>query len=359
MGQCTNPSAIYAKIVRRDAETKNYNAASAERVRMTDHDDSLDGLSLDAAVDAVVTRTGDDPDTVRSALKRVTEEREVRREAVQDALAHVSKVVSTPETRVENAGMLIDDAREATEAVDHLDSVAERLDDFEDRHAAVASRVDDLGDQLQSVVALAGESDTIYETAVEIRRLNAAANSAQHTADKLGVDAEEFEAWVGTPDRRLDALADDAEAVAGFVDDVAGTLDALAAGDVDANVDAAAVRFDAALRHRVSRLLLDDLRAEVGDLRAWPDPGPDDAHGAVDAEGLAALDDRLTSLENRWRSIDDRFDDGPAVGWRNRYGDRLADFEAALDDHAPPVDWRAVESLLGEYRPETDDAESA
>jgi ABC-type transporter Mla subunit MlaD len=318
---------------------------------VTDHDDTLDGLSLDAAVDAVVARTGDDPDAVRATLQRVTEEGEVRRDAVDDALAHVSKVVSTPETRVENAGMLIDDAREAATAVDHLDGVAERLDDFEERHAAVASRVDDLGDRLQSVVALAGESDAIYETAAEIRRLNAAANSAQHTADELGVDAEEFEAWVRTPDRRLDALDDDADAVAEFVDGVAGTLDALSAGDAD--VEPATVRFDAALRHRVARLLLDDLRAEVEDLRAWPDPGPDDAHGAVDAEGLAALDDRLTELGERWRSIDDRFDEGPATGWRDRYGDRVADFEATLDGHAPPVDWGAVESLLGEYRPET------
>ena len=316
---------------------------------MTNHDDSLDGLSLDAAVDAVVARGADDADAVRAALTRVTEEGTVRREAVDDALGHVAKVVSTPETRVENAGMLIDDAREAATAVDHLDGVAERLDDFERRHAAVASRVDDLGDQLQSVVTLASDPDDIYEAAVEIRRLNAAANSAQHTADKLGVDAEEFEAWVRHPDRRLDALDDDADAVAGFVDGVAETLDALAAGDVGTDVDPAAVRFDAALRHRVSRLLLDDLRAEVGDLRAWPDPGPDDAHGAVDAD---ALDDRLTGLEERWRSIDDRFD-GAAVEWRDRYDDRLADFEAALDDHTPPVDWRAVESLLGEYRPET------
>jgi ABC-type transporter Mla subunit MlaD len=326
---------------------------------VTDHDDSLDGLSLDAAVDAVVARTGDDPDAVRATLKRVTEEGEVRREAVQDALAHVSKVVSTPETRVENAGMLIDDAREAAAAVDHLDSVAERLDDFEDRHAAVASRVDDLGEQLQSVVALANDPDATYETAREIRRLNAAANSAQHTADKLGVDAEEFEAWVRNPDRRLDALDDDADAVAGFVDRVAETLDALADGDVDTDADPAAVRFDAALRHRVARLLLDDLRAEVDDLRAWPEPDPDDAHGAVDAEGLAALDDRLTNLEERWRSISDRLDEHAETGWRERYGDRLADFEAALDDHAPPVDWGAVESLLGEYRPETGDAASA
>ncbi|WP_338741332.1 halo transducer protein [Haloplanus salilacus] len=326
---------------------------------MTDHDDSLDGLSLDAAVDGVVARTGDDPDAVRAALKRVTEEGEVRRDAVDDALAHVSKVVSTPETRVENAGMLIDDAREAAAAVDHLDGVAERLDDFEERHAAVASRVDDLGDRLQSVVDLANEPGAIYETALEIRRLTAAANSAQHTADKLGVDAEEFEAWIRTPDRRLDALDDDADAVADVIDGVAGTLDALAAGDVDADVEPAAVGFDTALRHRVARLLLDDLRAEVDDLRAWPDPDPDDAHGAVDAEGLAALDDRLTSLDDRWQSIDDRFDGEPAVGWRDRYGDRLADFEAALADHVPPVDWRAVESLLGEYRPETLDAESA
>lgn len=326
---------------------------------MTDHDDSLDGLSLDAAVDAVVARTGDDPDAVRAALGRVTEDGIVRREAVDDALAHVSKVVSTPETRVENAGMLIDDAREAAAAVAHLDSVAERLDDFEERHAAVASRVDDLGDQLQSVVELANDPDAIYETAVEIRRLEAAANSAQHTADELGVDAEEFEAWVRHPGRRLDALDDDADAVASFIDGVGETLDMLAAEDVDTDADPAAIRFDAVLRHRVSRLLLDDLRAEVDDLRVWPDPGPDDAHGAVDADGLAALDDRLAGLEDRWRSIDDRFDGEPTVEWRDRYGDRLADFEAALDGHAPPVDWGAVESLLGEYRPENEDAESA
>jgi hypothetical protein len=325
---------------------------------VTDHDDSLDGQSLDAAVDAVVARTDDDPDAVRAALGRVTTDGIVRREAVDDALAQVSTVVSTPETRVENAGILIDDAREAAAAVDHLDSVAARLDDFEERHAAVASRVDDLGDRLQYVVALANESDDIYETAVEIRRLTAAANSAQHAADELGVDAEELEAWVRNPDRRLDALDDDADAVAEFVDGLAATLDALAAEDLDEDVDPAAVRFDVALRLRISRLLLEDLRAEVEDLRAWPDPGPDDAHGAVDPEALDALDDRLTSLEDRWRSIGDRLDGRTAVEWRGRYVDRLLDFEAALDDHAPPVDWLAVESLFDEYRPVSDDATS-
>jgi len=324
---------------------------------VTDHDDSLDGQSLDAAVDRVVARTGDDPDMVRETLNRMTKEGEVRREAVDDALAHVSKVVSTPETRVENAGMLLDDAREAAEAVAHLDSVADRFDDFEDRHAAVASRVDGLGDRLQSVISLADESGTIYETAAEIRQLEAAANSAQHTADELGVDAEEFEAWVRNPDRRLDALNDDADAVADFVDGVEETLDMLADGDAD--VDPAAVWFDATLRYRVSRLLLADLRAEVEDLRNWPEPGPNDAHGAVDAEALTDLDDRLANLEDGVASVGDRFDEGTAVEWRDRYGDRLADFEAALDDHAPPVDWAAVESLLGEYRPDPDDAESA
>ena len=326
---------------------------------MTDHDDSLDGLSLDAAVDAVVARTGDDPDAVRATLERVTKEGVVRREAVDDALAHVSKVVSTPETRVENAGMLIDEAREAAAAVDHLDTVAERLDDFEERHAAVASRVDDLGDRLQSVVALANEPDDIYETAAEIRRLNAAANSAQHTADKLGVEAEELAAWIRAPDRRLDALDADADAVAGFIDSVEETLDTLAAGDVGADVAPAAVRFDAALRHRVSRLLLADLHAELADLHAWPTPGPDDTHGTVDADGLAALDDRLTTLADRREALGDRLDEHTGTGWRDHYSDRLADFDATLDDHTPPIDWGAVESVLDEYRPETDDAASA
>jgi hypothetical protein len=321
---------------------------------MADTDDSLDGLSLDAAVDAVVARTDDDPDAVRTTLRRVTEDGTVRGEAVDDALAHVSKVVSTPETRVENAGMLIDDAREAAAAVDHLDTVADRLDEFDRRHAAVASRVDDLGDRLQSVVAIADEPTAIYETAARIRRLHAAANSAQQTADELGVDAEEFEAWIRDPARRLDALDADADAIAGFVDDVAATLDSLGTDALDADPDT--VRFDAALRHRVSRLLIEDLRAEVDDLAAWPAPGPDDPHGTVDADAVAALDDRLATLDDRRRSIGDRLDED--VGLPARYADRLADFEAVLADHAPPVDWGAVEAVLDEHRPETDETAS-
>ena len=50
--------------------------------------------------------------------------------------------------------------------------------------------------------------------------------------------------------------------------------------------------------------------------------------------------------------MDDR-SGGAAVEWGALYDARLADCEAARADHTPPVDWRAVESLLGEYRPET------
>jgi hypothetical protein len=61
---------------------------------------SLAGRSLDDAVDAVVNRDeSHDPDEVRRVLSSVTEDGVVSTDAADDAVAHLSKVVSTPETR--------------------------------------------------------------------------------------------------------------------------------------------------------------------------------------------------------------------------------------------------------------------
>jgi hypothetical protein len=283
---------------------------------------ALDGLPLDAAVAAVVERTGDDPETVEVALREVAAAGVVSHDAAESALAHAAKVVATPETRVEHAAMRIEETRETAAAVAHLDPVDTRLEGFGDRLAAVESRVADLGVDLRSLVDRTGDPGTLYEVATGVRRLEAAADATQAAADELAVAAEEFEAWVRNPDRRLDDLDSETEAVASSLDDLAAGV----AGSADVA--------SPALRHRVVRLLLADLQAEVDALRAWPAPDPDDAHGAVAPDRLADLTARLDGLDRRCRAAGDRLDPPD--------DDRLD----ILDDLEPPVDWRRVESVL-------------
>lgn len=288
---------------------------------------ALDGLPLEAAVETVVERTGDDPDAVEATLREVTAEGVVCHDAAESALAHASKTVATPETRVEHAAMRVADARDAADAVAHLDPVGARLEDLDARLGDVESRVADLGADLRSLV---DRADDLYAVATGIRRLTTAAHAAQRTADELAADAEEFAAWVRRPDRRLDDLAEEADAVASSLDDLAAAVD---------GPDDAAPSLHPALRHRVLRLLLADIRVEVDAFRTWPDPAPDADHGAVDPDRLADLTDSLDVLDGRCRAVGARLD-AP--------DDARLD---ALDDLEPPVDWGRVEAVVEGRRP--------
>jgi hypothetical protein len=305
-------------------------AFDGECGRMSDHAvTSIDGLSVAAATEAVAARTDDDAETVRATLESVAEDGVVSHAGVESALAHAAKVVSTPETRLEHASLRVADAREAADPVAHLDGVAARLDDFDARLAAVEERVEDLGSELRALVDGDGG---IYERAVGIRRLTAAANATQQAADELAVDAEDFEAWVRDPSRRVDELAEEADAVEAYVD------------DCDADAGSPEAWLDATLRQRVAALLVSDLRADVADLRAWPDGD------AVDADALDDLTARLDGLDETVADLRADLADAARPDWRERYGDRVAAFEADLDALDSPVDWGTVRRLLDDYR---------
>lgn len=326
--------------------------------------DRIEGVPLDDAVDRVVADTGRDPDAVRRALSYVTDdEGVVTADAVDDALAYLSKVVSTPETRAEFAAIELSDAREAAEPVADVDTVAARLDAFESRLDAVEARVADLGEELQRLLDRDATAD-IFETAAAIQDLTETANAAQRAADELYVDAEEFQRWLATPAVRydefaseLDALDESLDALAGTVDDLAdavagGTDDAVADADVDAGDDDPALGwFEATLRHRAVGLLLADLRAELTDLHTL---AARDAFGTTaDSDDSASqddLDDRLDALERRWRTLDDRVDDLERRRWHDRFADQLRALDAALDPFEPPIDWTDVQAALDDVR---------
>ncbi|WP_255152006.1 hypothetical protein [Halorarius halobius] len=306
----------------------------------------LDGMALDAAVEQVVAADPSrDREAVRSALEYVAEEGVVTDAAVEDAFAHLSKVVATPETRVELAGDALADAHETAAPVADVDTVAARLDAFGTRVDNLEARVDDLGADLQS--ALDAREGSLYETAERVRELTERANGLQRAADDLQLEIEEFETWLTDEESRLDAVAADLESVTESVDDLEARAADLEAGNVAS--DAAVEWADATVARGVTALLVADIRAELDDLRTWP--------GGVDAERrLSELDrdaermaDRLDALDGRLESVDDD-------GWHDRFEHHLDPVDAVLSGAEPPVDWGAVHTEVRPHRAAIRDA---
>ena len=310
------------------------------------------GRSIDTAVEMVVARDDSPgPDEVRRVLSSVAADGVVTWDAVDDALAHLSKVVSTPETRVELAAMELTEARDAAEEVTDRDIVRTRLETFERRLDAVESRVEAVAAELQSLVH--DDSAGLYEVATDVRRLTVAANEAQHDADELQVDLEEFQRWLADAETRratlaeeVDALDDSLERLAAVVDELAASMD-----EADTEVDAGTGWFDVLLRYRALEPLFSDLQRELAALTAW-----DEEAGGETADDLAALGDRLDDLRERWRSGTDRLDALARPAWRARFDERLSSFDSALEKVEPPVDWAEISAALDEARAGLDDS---
>jgi predicted nuclease with TOPRIM domain len=311
---------------------------------------AIDGKPVDEAVETVVAADASrDPDRVRAALDHVTEDGVVRAGAVEPAFGHLSKVVSTPEARVELAEIALEDARETAGPVSDLDTVAARLDGFEDRVETIAQQVGGLGEDLQALVDGYDGPPDLYATAVGIQRLTERANELQAAADDVQLELERFESWVETESARLTDLEEDATAAEGELDDLEAAVAELESGcesvEDPAAVDALAVSWvQTSVGRRITEILLADLRAEVADLRAWPG-------GLEDEQRLADVGAELDDLETRLDAVDRRLDTLAEPAWRERFGGQLDDLDAALDEFEPPVDWGALQATVEETHP--------
>jgi len=314
-----------------------------DREEGSDRPDVL-GRPVEAAVDAVLavddTR---DRETVRATLDRVAEDGVVTESGVEAALAELSKVVSTPETRIELAAIGLSEARETaeTEGVAGLDTVRSRLDAYESRLGALEEEIGVLGPELRSLVDRREDGD-VYAVAAGVRDLESEANDLHRAADELGVDLESFEAWLTDPGTRYDDLEADIESVEGSLEALADAVERLASGATSG--DPGVVWADATLRARVTALLVADLRAEIADLRGWPEGT------AGDTDRLDDLEDRLDDLATRCRHLRGRLADLARPAWRERFGDRIDGLEAALEGFEPPVPWGEVEAELARCR---------
>lgn len=296
--------------------------------------EGIEGLVVDDATDAVTEVVDRDPAVIRAALDAVAgEDGRVTWDGVDAELADASKVVATPETRVELAAMAVADARDAAADAPDLDTVDARLDTHEDRLAALEATVDDLGTRLQDIVEQASERDALADVALALHDLREDARAAQWTADELSDDAESLERWLTSPERRRDAFEDDLADVADSLDALADAADRLEDGDATA-----AAWVGAALQARVLSLLLADLRAERADLREWG--------GDYEAEAS-----RLDDLDARRQSLADRIDATATPEWRDVHGHRVETFTTAVADLEPPLDWGVVQAELDAARP--------
>jgi len=324
---------------------------------------SIEGMAIDDAVEAVVSSGEDrDPGAVRRALSHVTEDGVVTESAVDDAVGHLSKVVATPETRVELVGIALDEAREDTEPVADLDVVATRLDEYETELARLEDRLETVQASLRETVERADDPDSLYAVGRACSEVTAEANALQADADDLKLELEDdFQRWLVDARYRADRLGEDVDSVERMLDELSGVAEALddANGDEpptlpggEAIEDPAVAWFDASLRVRVGNLLLSDLRAERSDLRTWLErEGEDEDDGADSA--AAALDDaagRLASLDERATGLEDWLDALARPPWRDRFGDRVETFEHAVADRPTPVDWADVQAVLDEHR---------
>ena len=347
--------------------------------------ESILGESVTDAAERVVARNDSrDPETVRTTLETVAEDGEVTRDGIDSALGHASKVVSTPETRAELAEMALSEARERAAPAADLGVVQSRLDAFEARLADVQDRTDGLGEDLQSVVGRAEDlesaedhgtsaddpdtadtpdTEAVYALARDLRELTDRANEVQLAADELQMDVEDFERWLGDPDLRNDELGDDVDAFEGSLNELSsaiGDLETLtdegaeAVGEEVSAQELATTWADAGLRVRLHGLLLEDLWAELEDLRTWADREDLD-----EDDRPAGIEARLDDLHHHRAGLEDRLDDLAQPEWRERYGEHLTGFEDALADVEPPVQWGVVQAELEEHRSRIDPAESA
>ena len=310
---------------------------------------TLDGLSIERAVDTVSETTAD-PGEVRETLAIVATEGSIRRAAVDDALANASMVVTTAETRVELAGDKLDSAQAAAIPVSDVQFVSDRVHNFEARMSNLEERADGLGDAIQHVIEMK-ETENLYRIARRIKAVTNAASEVQQAADGLQSELAAFEAWLTTPERRIEELAMDLDALANSVSELSDVVENIDASDREAGDDAhsepgsePARRWVAAMvRHRVLSLLIRDLNAELIAVHTW-----------AEREGLrspSGIEPRLAEVQERHAALEERLTACAAPEWTEQFNQQLSALTEALETMEPPVVWADVDAVVAEHRP--------
>lgn len=313
--------------------------------RGEDGESAIAGRPIEDAADLVVERgNAENREAVRRVLEEVTEDGIVSWDGAREAFANVSKVVATPETRLELAARELTIARDAAEPVEDLPIVRTRLERYEARFDQVESRIGDLSEELRRLLDREEKSGALFEVAQGIRQLKVEANNCQRMADELQVDLQNFQRWLDDPTYRYRELEADIDALEDSLDELAATANAVANERDDGNPEGQdephAKWFDAVVQTRVLRLVFEDLRWELAELQNWAE------RVGSDGDSGDEIASRIEDLEAQLVSNEDRLDDLSRPTWQERMGEDLEAIESDLRGFEPPIEWTAVEAVL-------------
>jgi len=293
-------------------------------------------VPLDELVDDVADRTGEDPESVRTWLDPFTDDGSVTPEAIEATVTDVSQILATAETRVDLATRTVEDASDAVADVPDLKIVRVRQRAFKGRLADLRTDVEGLGEELSGAANDLGSPVDIYEAAVDLHEITTDAQRIVRVAHDLETEVEAFEAWLGSANRRRDALVNDVEAAEESAESLGEAVESLRNAD---NPDPERW-FDAAVQARILDIVAADLRTEAAGLREWAEREDKSFPDDVGARIESIREEAAASAE----ALADRPD------WVDRFDERLADLDAALSAVEPPVAWGRVDEVIREAR---------
>jgi chromosome segregation ATPase len=223
--------------------------------------------------------------------------------------------------------------------------VRARIEEYESQIDAMRSALSTTADRLDATPKRPGSPAAAYEAADQLRRAGVVVHEVAHSHHHVEEGLDAFETWLDDPETRIDEFGDEIGGFERYLDNTEGLLDRLESDDSDEFEP-----FDAWLSayhlQRMMALVFDELRADMAELETWLER----QNGDYDDE-LARLRDRLDTLEGRHGTCSERLDTAASgiekfEAKRGAVADSLDRFEAALDEHEPPVDWESVEGLV-------------
>jgi len=247
---------------------------------------------------------------------------------------------------VDSAADRLDEIRTSLDPIDRdSNQVRARVDELERELDGMRSELSAVADTLSSTTERPDSALAVYEAAQRLRQCEGTTHEIAHALHHLDEEFDMFETWLDDPDARIDDLGEEIEGFERYLDNTEGLL-----GRLETGATGSTDSFDAWLAayhlQRMMTLVFDELRSDLGELDAWLEQ----REGSYEAE-MAALRDQFEALAERHEDCSERLDAATVEvaefeRKRAEVAESLDAFEAALDDHDPPVDWAAVERRL-------------
>jgi chromosome segregation ATPase len=288
----------------------------------------------------------DAADHVLTAIEERAEDGRITAETMADWHRECREKRRSVAEDIDDAADRLDGVLSPLDPADHEgNQLRARVDEYEGHLDAVRSNLSTVADRLDATATRPESPVAAYEAADRLRECEGLIQETAHALHHLEEEFDEFETWLVDPEARIEDLDEEIDGFGRYLDNTEELLGRLETGSTGSTGP-----FDAWLAayhlQYMMTLVFEELRSDIAELEAWVERQESDH-----SEALAALRDRLDTLEERHDECSKRLDAATVEveGFerkREEVAESLERFEAALDDHEPPVDWETVEELV-------------